>query len=205
MQSSDMRQFIDYNQWVSDALLLDSGSNGDSTRIQVEISPEGHQAISELGFQAFSESLLAQLPCAHQQQHCLEFRHLHEWILDRYQTGEENRMPGIFSWVSDLPEHRLLLDVSPELVFFKGHFPDNPILPGITQLHWAVGVAMSLFNFNEVPEEVKNLKFKNIVQPSAVLELLLKQKSENEVRFQFVSPGQVHSMGSLRFQEGGSC
>lgn len=205
MQGSELRKFIDDNQWVTSAVVLDSDGNVEAPRLQVEISPEGHETISEVGFQAFSKRLLAKLPTADRQQNYLKFRHRHHWILDRYQSDREHRQPGIFSWISDLTEHRLLFDVSPEMVFFKGHFPGNPILPGIAQLHWAAAVTMSLFNFTEVPNGIKRLKFKKIVQPSTVLELLLKKKSENEVEFQFVSPAQVHSMGSLTFKEGLSC
>lgn len=135
----------------------------------------------------------------------LEVLHKHDWILDGIQTGGVNSKPGIISWIQGSSEHRLSLDVNSELVFFKGHFPGNPILPGIVQLHWAIGISMSLFNFGGIPYEVKRLKFSNIVQPSCVLELRLEQKSETGVQFQFTSLGRIHSMGSLVFKENLSC
>lgn len=129
----------------------------------------------------------------------------YEWILDGIHPGGKNRKPGIISWTQGLSDHRLLLDVSSDLEFFEGHFPGNPILPGIVQLHWAVGVSKSLFKFEGIPHEVKRLKFSNIVQPPSVLELHLNQKSETGVEFQFTSCGRVHSMGSLVFRDDLSC
>lgn len=205
MHGPELCQIVENNQWISDAIVLDSGCKEESQRLQVSISPKGHQAISEFGFPVFTKTLLAELSSLQRLQIDLEFRHCHHWVLERYQYDRENRQPGILSWVSELSQHRLLIDVSGESVFFKGHFPGNPVLPGITQLHWAVGVTMSLFDSNEVPEEIKRLKFKKIVQPSSVLELCLKQCNEHEVQFQFVSSGQVHSMGNLRFKDTLSC
>ncbi|MGA9573134.1 MAG: hypothetical protein WBS20_04205 [Lysobacterales bacterium] len=125
---------------------------------------------------------------------------MHALIFDGGQSGGQENLPGILSWIADLPRHRLLLDVGSELVFFQGHFPDNPILPGITQLHWAVAAAMRLFEFSEVPCEVKRLKFMHIIRPSSILELLLERKKINEVEFQFSSSGQIHSTACLTFK-----
>ena len=205
MPSAELCQIIEGNQWVSSVVVLDSDSNGETPQLQVEISPDGHRAISDFGFQEFTKKLLADVPSMDQQHNCLIFSHLHHWIFDRFQTAGKNRQPGIFSWISELSQHRLLLDVGPDLVFFKGHFPGNPILPGIAQLHWAVGVTMSLFDFSEVPNEIKRLKFRKVVQPSTILELCLKQYSENEVQFTYGSPGQIHSKGSLMFKDKLSC
>jgi 3-hydroxymyristoyl/3-hydroxydecanoyl-(acyl carrier protein) dehydratase len=205
MPSAELCRIIEGNQWVSSAVVLDSDSNGKTPQLQVEISPDGHRAISDFGFQEFTDKLLADLPSVDQQPNCLMFSHLHHWIFDRFQDAGENRQPGIFSLISELSQHRLLLDVGQDLVFFKGHFPGNPILPGIAQLHWAVGVTMSLFGFSEVPNEIKRLKFRKVVQPSTVLELWLKQCNKNEVQFQYESLGQIHSVGSLMFKDGLSC
>ena len=57
-----------------------------------------------------------------------------------------------------------LKNVSINELFFQGHFPGNPILPGIVQLHWAIGFSMGLLGFSEAPHDIKRLKFKNIVQ-----------------------------------------
>lgn len=204
MQNTEFKKKLQDHQWISSLKL--TGCHSDAgARYQVGIKSRGHRFISEFGLQEFSEKLLAQLASEDQQARYLEFLHDHDWILDGIQPGGENSKPGIISWIQGLSDHRLLLDVSPGLVFFKGHFPGNPILPGIVQLHWAVGISISLFKFEGTPHEVKRLKFSNIVQPASVLELRLDQKNEKEVQFQFTSFACVHSMGSLVFRESSSC
>lgn len=204
MQNAEIKKLLQENQWIS-RLKVSNSRNGSGARLQVGITPLGHEFIGEFGFEAFSRELLAELPPIEEHLQCTGFLHDHHWILDGIQTGGVNSKPGIISWIQDLSEHRLLLDVNPELVFFKGHFPGNPILPGVVQLHWAVGISASLFNCNGIPYEIKRLKFSNIVQPRSVIELHLNQKNETGVNFQFTSFGRVHSMGSLEFREKVSC
>jgi len=177
-----------------------TGSGG-RQRFLADITPDGHHLINELGFQAFSERLIAMLPSVLRREDCLAFRRAHGWILEgRPSAGREDR-PGILSWLSEPNRHRLLLAVDAEVIYFQGHFPGNPILPGVAQLHWAAGMAMSLFGFKQVPLEVKRLKFRNIIRPSSVLELVLEYSKKGEVEFRFTSFGQVHSTGCLCFRE----
>lgn len=201
MHNSESREFLNNNQWVSSAVATVS-SRDKAKRLQVKVKPEGHQLISEIGVQAFSKRVLIELPSADRRNCHLELAHIHDQALEMTKAGESRGQPGVLSWIQKQAQHRLLLDVVPELVFFHGHFPDNPVLPGVTQLHWAAQYAINLFGFNDAPYEVKRLKFKNIVQPPMVVELWLEQKQENEVQFQLSSFGQVHSTGSLVFDKG---
>jgi len=178
-------------------------SNRDKAkRFQVKVKPVGHQLISEIGVQAFSKRILTEIPSVDRWNCHLELVHIHDQALEMTKAGESNSQPGVLSWIQEQAQHRLLLDVVPELVFFQGHFPDNPILPGVTQLHWAAQYATNLFGFNDIPYEIKRLKFKSIIQPPTVVELLLERKQENEVQFQLSSSGQIHSTGCLVFEEG---
>ena len=115
------------------------------------------------------------------------------------------RLPRILSKSDDPPNHRLLLEILPELDCFEGHFPGNPVLPGVVQLHWAIIISLSLFGFRDAPLEIKQLKFKNAVIPPATLELTLCKLTEHEVRFEYASPGQQHSQGQLIFIQTSPC
>jgi uncharacterized membrane protein/3-hydroxymyristoyl/3-hydroxydecanoyl-(acyl carrier protein) dehydratase len=119
--------------------------------------------------------------------------------------GLTREFPEVLSRIDDYPIHRLLVSVTPDLDCFDGHFPDNPILAGVTQLHWAVRASSCLYEFDEVPLEVKRLKFKNVVSPTMTLELTLSKMSASEVQFEFASPGQVHSGGRLIFDGETTC
>ena len=118
-----------------------------------------------------------------------------------YDSGQLEKFPKVLSRVVELPNCRLLLEITPELHSFEGHFPGRPVLAGATQLHWAVCVSRSVFSFDKVPMEIKQLKFKNIVVPPATLELSVKKLSESAVQFEVTSAGQIHSQGRLIFDE----
>lgn len=112
-------------------------------------------------------------------------------------TGE---FPAVLSVSGELPEFQLELQVVPELVGFRGHFPGNPVLAGIVQVHWAATFAKNLFEFEQVATQIKRLKFKNIVQPPATLTLTLRQVDTHSIQFEFTSTTYSHSMGMLMFE-----
>src|SRR5210317_264869 len=113
----------------------------------------------------------------------------------------EQGFPQVLS-VTDQPPHtRILLDVSSDLCWFRGHFPGQPVLPGIVQLHWATLVCRALYGFSEVPHEVRRLKFKKVVVPPRALELVVSQQGEHEALFRFSSFGDVNSEGKILFSE----
>jgi 3-hydroxymyristoyl/3-hydroxydecanoyl-(acyl carrier protein) dehydratase len=115
---------------------------------------------------------------------------------DQANSGE---FPTVISVSGESPEIRLELEVNEVLIGFRGHFPGNPVLAGIVQVHWAATFASNFFNYNHVPTEIKRLKFKNVVQPPATLELSLRQVAPDSVQFEFVSKEYSHSMGLLVF------
>ena len=120
-----------------------------------------------------------------------------EWS-DARAAGEK-RFPRVLSQLEDLTTLRLLLDVDADLEWFRGHFPGNPVLPGVVQLHWAIGLAQSCFGYPDSPQEILRLKFKSIITPPKVVELALARPRPGEVQFDFSGPGQAYSQGRLKF------
>jgi 3-hydroxymyristoyl/3-hydroxydecanoyl-(acyl carrier protein) dehydratase len=118
------------------------------------------------------------------------------------QQNNPGGFPRVLGVTGGVPEFQLELEICTELAVFRGHFPDNPILAGIVQLHWAASFARKLFNFDQVPTEIKRLKFKNVVQPPATLILTLTQTDAHSVQFEFKSADHSHSMGLLMFEPG---
>jgi len=113
--------------------------------------------------------------------------------------------PRVLSATVGQPNVCFGLDVSPDMSWFRGHFPDMPILPGVVQLHWAVIVARAVFDFPDSPLEFKRLKFKNVVIPPQVLELSVSVPAPNEVQFEFHSPEVQYSQGRLVFAASATC
>lgn len=111
----------------------------------------------------------------------------------------EPDFPRVLSWQDNSPHLRLVLEISPEHRCFRGHFPGNPVLPGIVQVHWAIIASRVLFEFDHRPREIKRLKFKSVVIPPKVIDLALFMPAENEVQFNYSSLDQQHSQGRLIF------
>ena len=117
----------------------------------------------------------------------------------------DDSFPRVLSVLDESPCFRLGLDIPRDLSWFHGHFPGQPVLPGVVQLHWAVIVARALFEFPGSPQEIKRLKFKKVVIPPQVLELSISMQGSNEVQFEFSGPDVQHSQGRLVFAENAAC
>lgn len=121
-------------------------------------------------------------------------------VLERLPTTEQG-FPCVLSISDEPPQTRILLEVSSELCWFRGHFPGQPVLPGIVQLHWAILVCRVLYGFESVPLEIKRLKFKKVIVPPRTLELVVSQKGAHEVLFSFSSLGDRNSEGQIVFSD----
>lgn len=74
---------------------------------------------------------------------------------------------------------RATKEISPEEPFFKGHYPGNPIMPGVLICESIFQTAAILLSSivggagDSIPvlTRISNAKFKNMVRPGAILEL----------------------------------
>lgn len=68
---------------------------------------------------------------------------------------------------------RLSLQIPPKLLYFDGHFPGNPVLPGIVQVHWAVHYAREYWGDLGEFGGLEAVKFQQLIlaQQDLVLEL----------------------------------
>ncbi len=70
-------------------------------------------------------------------------------------------------------------EISPEEPFFKGHYPGNPIMPGvlICESIFQTGAILLSRTIGDIGEgtpvltRISNAKFKNMVKPGALLEM----------------------------------
>jgi len=117
----------------------------------------------------------------------------------------DDSFPRVLSVTADSGCVRVKLDISPDLAWFRGHFPGQPVLPGVVQLHWAVIVARAIFELSGTPREIKRLKFKKVVTPPQVLQLSVSRQASNEVQFEFRAHDAQNSLGRLVFAESATC
>jgi 3-hydroxymyristoyl/3-hydroxydecanoyl-(acyl carrier protein) dehydratase len=116
-----------------------------------------------------------------------------------------NGFPRVLTLSGHASEAHLSLEITTDLNWFHGHFPDQPVLPGVIQLHWAVLVAQACFELSGIPAEVKRLKFKKIITPPKTLDLAVTLHAENEVQFGFDDAGAQYSEGRLVFSGETAC
>ena len=83
--------------------------------------------------------------------------------------------------------------------FFRGHFPNFPIMPGVAQLGFAVEGARKAFAVDGALREAKKIKFVRIIGPGNDVRLVLTQKGEGEIAFEFREGDALCSSGMLVF------
>jgi len=74
---------------------------------------------------------------------------------------------------------RAIKEISPEEPFFKGHYPGNPLMPGvlICESIFQTGAILLSSIIGDIGKgtpvltRINNAKFKNMVKPGAILEL----------------------------------
>lgn len=92
----------------------------------------------------------------------------------------------------------LTLDVGEDVYYFKGHFPEQPILPGVAQLTWAAQFADEFFSIGQAFARIEALKFQQVITPGMNVTLALTHNPEKaSVTFVFSSKEGRHSTGRL--------
>ena len=102
----------------------------------------------------------------------------------------------------DLDEtcHELSLEPTPELEYFRGHFPASPILPGVVQIDWARHYGVGRFPNLGAFKGMETIKFYQVIQPGLRVTLRLDlNRDRAALKFQYHSELGRHSSGTLLF------
>ena len=112
----------------------------------------------------------------------------------------EHQWPEFLSARMEGESATLEMTVSAELHWFDGHFPGQPVLPGVVQTHWAALLASALFNCRDEFSGVSRLKFKTPILPSqTVLLQLTHNPARSQINYHYQSSGADYSSGTLHF------
>ena len=87
----------------------------------------------------------------------------------------------------DENSYKIVCDIPASLSWFKGHFPDQPVLPGVVQVNWANDLAKQLFKYEEF-RGVNSLKFNTMILPETKVTLSLTlNPDKHTVKFRYAS------------------
>ncbi|MBI3446423.1 MAG: AMP-binding protein [Magnetospirillum sp.] len=105
-------------------------------------------------------------------------------VLDRRRKGEA--------------ELELELEIPPALLWFQGHFPGRPILPGVVQMDWAVHLGREELGLPLQAAQEFQIKFKSVVAPGDRLTLGLRHdRDKRRLSFEYRRGRDVCSSGTV--------
>jgi len=91
-------------------------------------------------------------------------------------------------------------EVETDHAAFTGHFPGQPILPGVVQLDWAIRLGAEAFGGLGAFQSVEHLKFQATIGPREPVELRLAwDAAAGELGFDYTGPEGRKSSGFVRF------
>jgi len=112
--------------------------------------------------------------------------------------GARPTLPDVIGREGQGAEQILYLYVNDSLAWFDGHFPDDPILPAVVQIGWAIHFGTHCGLNGGRFAGLSRLKFRAVIVPDTVLRLTL-DTVDDVLQFVYESRGGLHSTGKIRF------
>lgn len=92
----------------------------------------------------------------------------------------------------------LKLHVPLDLVYFPGHFPQAPVLPGVVQIDWALSLAASRLGTPARCHAMEALKFQQLLRPGDHVDLTLRHDTaRHALHFAYRRGDKAYSSGRL--------
>ncbi len=92
------------------------------------------------------------------------------------------------------------LVVPKELPILAGHFPGDPIVPGVAQIAWVMEAAADLFGSRRTPLRFEAVKFRAVIRPDTILTLRVERTSTpHRVEYRLVAADTIHASGRIIF------
>ena len=97
------------------------------------------------------------------------------------------------------------IELSPDLVYFDGHFDQMAILPAVAQLHIVKTLAIRYLSIDVLFCAMRQLKFKSPIVPNSALQLALTFDPKTlQLAFVYQEHENIKSKGILLFKDGSS-
>jgi hypothetical protein len=147
-----------------------------SRRIVISLNHLGHAALKILTHETMESSIRKTLLGVADDSYVINY-HLEEYDFSQLITADE--WPTLLSMQSKGATTEFNLTAHKNLKWFRGHFPDHPLLPGVAQLHWACELVRLFYPRSDEFQSVTDLRFYKQITPDDQLFLTLVNNSEN--------------------------
>ena len=87
-------------------------------------------------------------------------------------------LPQIIHQHSEGEQCHWRLFISGDLNFFEGHFTEQAVLPGVTQLDWAVKLGCDAFGYSANVATLEVLKFQQLILPNTYVDLVIEHQPQ---------------------------
>lgn len=81
--------------------------------------------------------------------------------------------PNIITHKLDDTSATWRLRIDKDLPYFNGHFNEQPVLPGVTQLDWAIRLGCQHFGYPSHTAVLEVLKFQHLILPGSEVDLTI--------------------------------
>ena len=116
-------------------------------------------------------------------------------------ADSEIKNPEVISMTRSEDQVELSLMIPPALLYFRGHFPNFAILPGIVQLDWAIQYGNRHFELGDVSPTTIRIKFRKPIRPDHRVTLTLKYlRARKGIEFNYADAEGACSSGKIGFE-----
>jgi acyl-coenzyme A synthetase/AMP-(fatty) acid ligase/3-hydroxymyristoyl/3-hydroxydecanoyl-(acyl carrier protein) dehydratase len=119
-------------------------------------------------------------------------------LLTQLLGADSDQFPHLQSIRLEADYAELQIKVPDDLLYFRDHFKDHPLLPGVVQIGWVEHFGKMLFPIVTAFSQLEAIKFIKVIRPGCELKLKLRWKSASgKLCFSFASQQQTYSSGRL--------
>jgi acyl-CoA synthetase (AMP-forming)/AMP-acid ligase II len=97
---------------------------------------------------------------------------------------------------AELNEAEIRIEFTPDMIWFEGHFPDQPVLAGIAQVHVATLWAENLWAWKPAGAGLSQVKFRRILRPGDIVVLRL-QRVGQRLKYSYQLDEVIASGGTI--------
>ena len=121
----------------------------------------------------------------------------------RLETEEISLLPTILNQLSSSNSIKYELYIDPKLTWFRGHFDDLPILPGVTQIDWIMHLSQNIYRHSRCIHSIERLKFTKPIIPNTNLNCdITLESSDSSISFIYYDDSATYSSGRIVIANG---